>query len=71
MFEIGLNPDLFLSHCEFHVYVNGREISRRGIVRKNLPQRLLPIVRTNIIENIGIKLQTTMKVYISICATVQ
>ncbi|KAI9577169.1 hypothetical protein GQX74_009689 [Glossina fuscipes] len=37
MFQTWPNPDLSLSHCEFHVYEIGTLSSRGGIVRKNLP----------------------------------
>lgn len=52
--ETWLKPHLSLNHQDFFVYRNDRELIRRSIIiKKNIPHKLLPIVNTNLIENIA------------------
>lgn len=60
--ETWLNPNVSLSHKEFHIYRNDRQ-SRRGggvalIIRKHNTHLPVPIVNTSLIENIGVKIKT-------------
>lgn len=60
--ETWLKHNVSIRHNEFYTYRNDRENARGGgvaiMVRKNISHILLPIVNTNLIENIGIKLFT-------------
>lgn len=62
--ETGLNSNLSIKNSEFKIYRNDRTTSRGGgvavIVRKNVSHQLLPIIDTTIIENIGIKVFTSL-----------
>ena len=58
--ETWLQSQHSIKHKEFYIYRNDRNNSKGGgvaiIIRKNLKHKLIPIVNTNLIENIGIKL---------------
>ena len=58
--ETGFRSGISIGHTQFKIYRNDRTNSRGGgvavIVRKGLTHQLLPIVPTELIENIGIKI---------------
>lgn len=62
MSETWLKSDIPLSHPDFCVYRNDREVRRGGgvaiIVRNCVSHLTVPIVNTKLIENIGIKIRT-------------
>lgn len=47
-----------IRHEDFIIYNNNRGGGVAIIVKKNVKHDLLPIIKTNVVENIGIKLFT-------------
>lgn len=60
--ETWLKPDISINHQEYFIYRNDRSHARGGgvaiLLRKNISHQPLPVIDTNLIENIGVKIFT-------------